>query len=167
MYCPQCGQHQISENTSFCSRCGLMISGLAQWLTQGGIVPPVRQDTIRKPSSPKRKGISRGAKLMFIAGVLFPIFLGFSIAVDEPGPLLLPVTVFLAGLAYLLYSVIFGDDTPTLPKSVEQPRFGRMFQGGALPPHQTPTSSVMDHQKVRTAELAEPPSVTENTTKLL
>jgi hypothetical protein len=166
MYCPQCGQQQISENTSFCSRCGLMISGLAQWLTQGGIVPVVRQDTIRKPSSAKRKGISRGAKLMFAGGVLFPIFLGMSIAADNPAPLLLPITVFLSGLAWLIYSMIFGDDSPAPPQTVEPPRFGPMFRSSALPPHQTPASSVMD-QRVRTAELVDPPSVTENTTKLL
>jgi endogenous inhibitor of DNA gyrase (YacG/DUF329 family) len=166
MYCPQCGQQQISENTSFCSRCGLLISGLAQWLTHGGNVPAARQDTLRKPTSPKRKMISRGAKLMFASAVAFPVFLGFSIVIDTPAPLLGPITIFLAGLALIIYSVIFGDDTPSPPAApIEPSRLSTMFRGHALPPP-NPAVSVVD-QSVRTAELVGPPSVTENTTKLL
>ncbi len=33
MYCPRCGQQQISDEMKFCSRCGLPMSGLAEWLT--------------------------------------------------------------------------------------------------------------------------------------
>ena len=37
MYCPNCGQQQISDEMRFCSRCGLALSGLAEWLARGGV----------------------------------------------------------------------------------------------------------------------------------
>ena len=43
MYCPNCGQQQISEEMRFCSRCGLALSGLAEWLA-GGRLPAKRVD---------------------------------------------------------------------------------------------------------------------------
>ncbi len=171
MYCPQCGQQQISETTRFCSRCGLLVSGLPEWIARGGMVPfaPQAQPGV-KPQTPKRKGMRRGAKLMFISAVLFPMFLGFSIAVDTPGPLVVPITVFFAGLAILLYSVLFGEDIPTALQEVAEPsRLKGLFGSkSALPPapanvHMQSTVS----QPVRTSELAGPPSVTENTTRLL
>ena len=39
MYCPKCGQQQVSDNTRFCSRCGLPIDVLAEWLAGGGVKP--------------------------------------------------------------------------------------------------------------------------------
>ncbi|HKO97655.1 MAG TPA: zinc ribbon domain-containing protein [Pyrinomonadaceae bacterium] len=170
MYCPQCGQQQISESTRFCSRCGLLVSGLPEWIARGGMVPlaPLQQPG-PKPSTPKRKGIRRGAKLMFISGVAFPIFLGMSIAADFPGPLLVPFTLFFAGLAILLYSVIFGDDTPITTGQLHEPsRLGGIFGNNALPP--APANVQMNTpvaHAVRTSELVGPPSVTENTTRLL
>lgn len=169
MYCPQCGQQQIAESTRFCSRCGLLVSGLAEWLARGGVVAAMpQQEPTRRPMTPKRKGIRRGALLMFISGVLLPIFFALSVFNDHPGPLIVPVTVFFAGLSVLLYSVIFGEEY--LPPSTIQPepsRLGGMFHSNALPPpSHNPAQSVMDH-RVRTAELAQPPSVTENTTRLL
>ena len=32
MYCPKCGQQQVSDEMRFCSRCGLALTGLAEWL---------------------------------------------------------------------------------------------------------------------------------------
>jgi uncharacterized membrane protein YvbJ len=36
MFCPKCGQQQVSDNTRFCSQCGLSINGLAEWIASGG-----------------------------------------------------------------------------------------------------------------------------------
>jgi hypothetical protein len=169
MYCPQCGQQQISDSTRFCSRCGLLVSGLAEWLARGGMVPAGRDEAVvlNRSASPKKKGISRGAKLMFISGVLLPVCFGLAFVVDGPGPLLLPATVFFAGLSILLYSLIFGEDVPILTQSTEASRLTTMFRNTALPPATNNQMHSMTDHPVRTAELAGPPSVTENTTKLL
>ena len=95
MYCPRCGQQQLAENTSFCSRCGLAISGLAEWIAGGGRL------AVREPEAPvaslsaRRKGIRRGGKWMFFSIVLTPIFILLSFLVEEPVPLLLPSAAFL------------------------------------------------------------------------
>src|SRR6185436_9773529 len=36
MFCPNCGQERISEATSFCSRCGYLLTGTADLLKIGG-----------------------------------------------------------------------------------------------------------------------------------
>jgi hypothetical protein len=169
MYCPQCGQQQIAESSRFCSRCGLLVSGLAEWLAHGGVVPAMPpQEPTRRPMTPKRKGIRRGALFMFISGVLLPIFFALSVLNDSPGPLIVPITVFFAGLSVMLYSLIFGEEFLPPPSQPPEPtRLAGMFRSNALPPpSHNPAQSVMDH-RVRTSELAQPPSVTENTTRLL
>lgn len=106
---------------------------------------------------------------MFVSGVLLPIFIALAVIIDTPGPLIVPITVFFAGLSVLLYSLIFGEEF--LPPHVSQPpeptRLAGMFRSNALPPPtHNPAQSVMNH-RVRTSELAQPASVTENTTRLL
>ena len=170
MYCPQCGQQQISETTRFCSRCGLLVSGLAEWLARGGMVPSGADEraVFKKPVTAKRKGMTRGAKLMFLSGVLLPLFVVFSIAVDEPGPLIIPFTTFVVGLTILLYARLFGDDTPLPDKQAAEPRvLSTLFRKSALPPASQSDLHNATHRPVRTSELVGPPSVTEHTTKLL
>ena len=162
MYCPRCGQQQISDDRKFCSRCGLPFGGLATWVASGGPTEAQFAST-----SPRRKGVRRGAKLLFLSAVLFPIFLGFSFLIDEPVPLFVPITVFLAGISIMLYSRIFEEvrSVPNYP--VQQTRLGAPFVNPALPAAPgVPTDTIHMH-KARTAEIVQPPSVTENTTKLL
>src|SRR5215213_7631550 len=98
MYCPNCGQQQISEEMRFCSRCGLALSGLAEWLGGGG--PPAKRadETQVAAPSPRRKGIRRAAKVMFGSAVLFPIFLVIGLASDEGAVMIVPITVFFVAL---------------------------------------------------------------------
>ena len=170
MFCPQCGQQQIADSTRFCSRCGLLVSGLAEWLARGGMIPTAPEQPLFKPPvTPKRKGIRRGAKLMFTSAVLLIPFFALAVINDHPGPLVVPFTVFFAGISILLYSVLFGDDIPLPATQPSEPsRLATMFRGTALPPPtHNPIQGASGH-RVRTAELVEqPPSVTENTTKLL
>jgi uncharacterized membrane protein YvbJ len=98
MYCPKCGQQQVSDTTRFCSRCGLAISGLAECIAAGGIFSAREEVGPLASASPRPKGIRRGKKVMFFSGVLLPICFALSIFIDEPGPLLFPLAVFLAGL---------------------------------------------------------------------
>ena len=172
MYCPNCGQQQISEEMKFCSRCGLALSGLADWLA-GGRVVPAKSPAQSEALSPRRKGIRRAAKLMFFSGVLFFIFLAISIAVDEGGPMFIPFAVFFVALVMMLYARLFSDKNPPmgnqlLPNQAAQtsvlnssPARGSLPAAGDMP------MPAVGRQQVRTNELAQPPSVTENTTRLL
>ena len=167
MYCPNCGQQQISEEMRFCSRCGLALSGLAEWLA-GGQQPVKRRDKQpTAPTSPRRKGMRRAGKIMFFSAVLFPIFLAISIAVDEGGPMVIPFLVFFVGAVLMLYARIFSDkNVPTL-NQVAQTSVLDPAARGSLPPAANIPMPGFGRQQVRTNELAQPPSVTENTTRLL
>src|SRR5687768_15381503 len=107
MYCPRCGQQQISDEMKFCSRCGLPLSGLAEWVAGGGV--PSAYAAAKKVSavSPRRKGIRRGAKVMFLSGVLFPLLLAISLALGEGGPMIVPGFIFFVGFTIMLYSRLF------------------------------------------------------------
>ena len=167
MFCPQCGQ-QSTDEIRFCPRCGLSLVPHAALLASGdtaavgsGLAPqvPVR--------SPRRASTRRAAKLMFFSVVLFPIFFGVSIAADGPGPLLVPVTLFLAGLTWMIYARLFGED----PAHDTQPKSRSDLKAGGEKPQlgarQFVPASLFDRQSANTAEIAQPPSVTEHTTKLL
>jgi hypothetical protein len=117
--------------------------------------------------SEKRRQIRRGAKLLFFSAVLFPIFFALAIVFDSPGPLIVPLTVFLAGLAWLLYFVLFGEEAAqdSEGRGREGLREGRSAQ--ALPPATFVPASGFGARPAHTADMAQPPSVTEQTTKLL
>jgi len=166
MYCPNCGQQQISGEMRFCSRCGQALSGLAEWLA-GGVPPAQRSVEVQvSPDSPRRKGIRRAGKLMFFSGVLFPIFLVISLAVDEGGPLAIPFIVFFVSLVMMLYARIFSDKTaPGINHVAQTTTLSSTSNRTALPP--ATSIPIPARQQVRTNELAQRPSVTEHTTRLL
>ena len=105
---------------------------------------------------------------MFFGVVLAPIFLGLSIVVDGPGPLLIPFIVFFAGLTLWLYSLLFVEKVaPAAIRQAETSRLGTTLGSPYLPPASSVPVGNVGRQRVRTAELVQPPSVSENTTKLL
>lgn len=106
MYCPNCGDERASE-VRFCPRCGLRLDGVTELLANNGALPV---SAPAQTSEPSRKGMRQGAKLMFLSGVLLPIFFGLCFLSDNPAPLLVPLTVFLAGLSRTLYAKLFYDD---------------------------------------------------------
>src|SRR5688572_3140788 len=163
MFCPKCGFQQASEDIRFCSRCGLPIAGLPDWLA-GGAITRTEKAPISS-SSPRRLGITRGGKLMFLSAVLTPIFFGMCFLVDGPGPLLVPMFLFLIGLSLLLYSRFFLEDVPLVPA---QPQlYGTQDTQRNTLPAASNLGMNLSGKQVRTSELARPPSVTEHTTKLL
>ncbi len=168
MYCPNCGQQQVSEEMRFCSRCGLALSGLAEWLASGRLPLKREEETQSAALSPRRKGIRRAGKLMFFSGVLFPIFLVFSIAIEEPAPMFFPFMVFFVSLAMMLYARLFSDKhAPVSIPSSPQPAAFDSSSPRYLPPANTNAMPPIGRHRVRTNELAQPPSVTDHTTRLL
>ena len=105
---------------------------------------------------------------MFFSAVLLPIFFGLSILVDNPGPMFIPFSVFFSGLSLLLYSRFFVEEVAPAPgRQAQTSRLGTTSDSPYLPPASSIPASSVGGQRVRTAELVTPPSVTENTTKLL
>ena len=167
MFCPKCGQQQVSENTRFCSRCGLAFGGLADWLEGGGALSVREEEAPPALASPRRKGIKRGAKLMSLSGILMPVFFVVSILVDGPAPLIIPLVISLVGLSLMLYDNLFVEEAP--PATSQQARPSSLGAAGAaaLPSASTIRMNNVGGPPARTAELVQPPSVGEHTTRLL
>jgi len=166
MYCPNCGQQQISDEMRFCSRCGLALTGLAEWLA-GGALPVRRTDQAEVPVvTPRRKHMRRAAKLMFLSGVLLPVFFVFSLAIDEGAPMVIPICIFFIALVWMLYARLFADNTPLgINPATQTTVLGSTSARGSLPPATTTAIPNVGRHQVRTNELAQPPSVTEHTTR--
>jgi hypothetical protein len=166
MFCPKCGQ-QSSDEVRFCPRCGLQLAGLAAYVA-GNEPTQFRPDPARDAElSAKRLGTRRGAKLMFFSVILFPIFFAFCFLVDGPAPLFVPFTVFLAGLVMLVYARLFGDELIPVNSRPRNRDLGAGADRPALGAAQFTPAPLFNQQRANTAEIYQPPSITENTTKLL
>jgi zinc-ribbon domain len=167
MYCPNCGQQQISDEMRFCSRCGLALTALVEWLAGGGLPAKRGDETQVSASSPRRKGIRRAAKLMFFSGVLFPVFLVLSLVVDEGAVMIIPIFLLFVSLVLMLYARLFSDKTAPVNNLVAQTStLGPISARGSLPPAANTSMPGVGRQQVRTNEFVQPSSVTEHTTKL-
>src|SRR5947209_8113358 len=119
MHCPRCGQPQVSNEVRFCSRCGFRLDIVTELLKNDGALVP--QTGAPSQSAMRRRRTRQGAKLMFISAFLMPFALALSIATDSPGPLIIPPTVFLMGLFWLLYFRFFGEEDNALSESLYRP----------------------------------------------
>ena len=168
MYCPNCGQQQISDEMRFCSRCGLALTGLAEWLAAGGLPAKRAEQSLVRALSPRRKGIRRAAKLMYASAVLFPIFLVISLAIDNGAPMVVPIAIFFVSLVMMLYARLFSDKTAPVTNQAAQTSALRSTSArDSLPPAANISMPAVAPQQGRTNELIQRPSVTEHTTKLL
>ena len=64
MFCPQCGQRQISNEARFCSGCGFSLNVVSELLPTGGQLPWRPPSGTPKVLTPRGKGIRQGAMLM-------------------------------------------------------------------------------------------------------
>ena len=168
MYCPQCSQEQVAEEMRFCSRCGFPLTIVSQLVSSGGALAGF--DTEGKPQlSPRQRGVRKAALMLIMSAVLIPIVTLMTRIKDDFFVLFLPVLmVFLYGLARLLYAYLLEQGTPQRNESSLAANT-RQLPGAnraALPAGQNiPITNWK--QPVNTSEMAQPPSVTDNTTRLL
>ena len=108
---------------------------------------------------------------MFFSLVIFAISLVVSIGIDEGAVMLFPCALFFISLVWILYARLFIPKTKSVSPpvfqapSVQSHTFGSNSARGSLTP--ATTMSIPPISQVKTNELAQPPSVTENTTRLL
>ena len=181
MFCPQCGQQQVTGVIRFCSRCGFPLDGVIQLLGNGGLLPVYRSSDEPAPISPRRKGVKQGSVLLLSGAVIVPIlgiFANFgNSAFLEILTALAAIICFVGGPLRMLYAALFEEPAPKpfraygppnqMPAHMYAPQqFVPPAQNHALPPAPARPQTSW-RQRPTTAELANPPSVTENTTRLL
>ena len=146
-------------------------------LAHGGLLPRYEPIGERK-MSPRRKGVKQGALLMLIGAILVPL-LGVFVAF-APGRIevmfeffaaVAAIICFPGGLLRMLYAALFEEGAPTpqfgpptsyAPPAITPPA-ARL---SALPPG-TVNPTTGWRGRPETAEIVQPPSVTDNTTRLL
>jgi hypothetical protein len=185
MHCPQCGQHQASEEMRFCSRCGFPLTGIAQLLANGGTLSVDHGDSSCSRLSPRRRGVRRGAILLMLGVVITPLLAILLAPPHGPLPssmpyLLIPLSAiifFAGGLMRMLYALLFEERAPAAIQAAKfappavSPIIAKQLnvpaRGTAIPSATSAPVTAWKPRQTNTSEIILPASVTENTTRLL
>jgi hypothetical protein len=162
MFCPRCGNQAASDRMRFCPACGFRLDGVIDLLARDGlpsnphIVPQVQE------LSPRKRGIRRGAMLMFSSLVLFLPVLYFSLEIaNNEFPLLMLSSVFIAGIFCMIYYRLFGEEYAPPPRPVQVTIPATQPQAYLAPQQSVPVYRSADDEPQRQQ------SVIENTTRTL
>lgn len=147
MFCPKCGQEQASESVHFCSRCGFKLN------------------TVEEPLA------KRLIKMAMYIVITICAIVGWGSMTAGPGYMQVRViiTLIAAMTFYLLFSrdlkhifyKLFSQNIELIKQAIPA------SQESALPPAQSIPVPTIGSHRVNTAEMVQPPSVTEQTTILL
>lgn len=145
MFCPKCGQEQATESVHFCSRCGFKLHTIEEGLAK------------------------RLAMMAMYLVITICAIIGWGSI--TAGPAYMQVRVVITIIAAVTFYLIFSGDLTRVFKRLfskdieEGKQIVRPGHETALPPvHSIPP---LGSHRVNTAEMAPPPSVTEQTTILL
>jgi hypothetical protein len=180
MYCPKCGQSQVSAEVRFCSRCGFPLVVVGDLLATGGVLPARvsgYEGGGTQPVSPRRRGVKKGFAVLLISILLIPFFAIMHEAIGLPEEfMLLGAIGIMAAIIRIIYAAFFEDAAPRAPQYAAQPPqlytppiASRLHAAAQEPLPQPQGVPVNDYRQpqVHTAELRHPPSVTDHTTRLL
>ena len=111
MFCPRCSQEQVSEETSYCSRCGLPLGLVAQVVANDGSLPQLEEDNNKKKSRlPRSKGLKFGLAWFLVLTFFLAPFLAI-MGADALPEISAALGVF-GGLLIILFSFIFLKNEP-------------------------------------------------------
>jgi hypothetical protein len=184
MFCPNCGQQQVTDQMRFCSRCGFPLGLVSEVLANGGFLPQLAAINDKKRFFTRRK--------VFLFGLIwFLLFLVIIIPItailfndDRAGEVIIPFVAIIGtmgGLLMMLFSLLFESEKNKMKLPLQQPQnfipqnqVSAPHAQNALPPQAanfTPTSGAYtpprtSWREAKTGELV-PPSITEGTTRLL
>ena len=148
-----------------------------QLLGSGGMIPFHQPFEAGKGLSPRRKGVRQGAVLLLAGAVLVPILGVLNAFTNGPSflDILVPLAAiifFVGGLMRMLYAALFEEGAmahPIIRPSYAPPpamQINAPVRNSALPPAPANPASGW-RPRTNTAEVRQPHSVTENTTRLL
>jgi len=170
MHCPQCGQEQISGEVRFCKSCGFALNSVKE------ILNPTKREAKAETNHNTGRGVRQGLALFLLGMLLVPILMLI------PGELagipnlktFIFTTVMILGLVRMCYPFAFGAGVSGKKKdsSLESGKYannalGTSINNATLPSSQSIPITNYATRNLDTAELIQPPSVTEHTTKLL
>jgi hypothetical protein len=144
MFCPKCGQEQASESVRFCSRCGFRLNGFEEAITKRLIM-----------------------MAMYLALTICAMA-GWASITSGPG--YMQVRVIITLIAAITFYLLFSSDLRRIFHKLYSQNIAQIKSSSHesdLPSLQSATLPALGTHRVNTAEMAQPPSVTEGTTVLL
>lgn len=181
MYCPRCSQQQASEEVRFCSRCGFQLGVVKELLAQTE-APAVESLQPAPARGLRKRDVTVGALLMFVVAMIVVLLPDTTPPPVRNWQLTLTVALFIVLTLFVNFvgpllraaNRLFGEDEAS-PKrgqlSQPQPDLSTKVSAGreraALPPTRSVPAASFNSPRVNTAEMVQPPSITEQTTNLL
>ena len=170
MFCPNCGQERLSMETSFCSRCGFLLTGTAEIMKAGGVLG-VSQKEGKLSRIWRNRGFKQGLFILLLSVILVPLstMIAIGLRVGPFLPTLVMILLVGGGVLRMIYALMFESpersvqEAPTLLT-------GQTDRQPALPPQQAMPINAYGPPSTgswRDTNDLEPISVTEGTTKLL
>jgi uncharacterized protein (DUF983 family) len=141
MFCPKCGQEQVSESVRFCSRCGFELN-------------PVEEALV-----PRLIKIA-----MYLVLTVFAI-IGWGSATAGPG--YSQIRVIISLIAAVTFYLLFSRDLKHFFNIEQIKKITPGSRESGLPPTKSIPVPTLESHRVNTTEMVQPPSVTEQTTTLL
>ena len=177
MYCPACGQERVSDATNYCSRCGFLLSGAAELIVTGGVLPVRAKTKGWKAPSPRNRGLKQGLFIFLLSFLVIPIISIFTVMANaEPFAVAIAaILLTIGGLLRMAYALMFqspealatGDPVSGF---TPVPAFNDRSAQRELPPQQmrpaqSYTAPAAGHW--RDTNDLQPTTVTEGTTQLI
>ncbi len=177
MFCPNCGNERVSDATIYCNRCGFLLTGTAEIMALGGVLPTTISTTNSKGSSPRKKGLKQALFIFLLMFLVVPIVSIFTIAINvQPFvPAMVTVALMMGSMLRAAYALLFESNEPG-GATLEQKGAAMVQQiiakqnAGTLPESRmAPAADFVAPQRGdwRDTTDLEPSSVTESTTRLL
>lgn len=147
MFCSKCGQEQASESVRFCSHCGFKLNAVEEAL------------------------VTRLIKMVMYLVLTICAIIGWGSI--TAGPNYMQVRVIITLIAAITFYLLFSRDLKHIfyqlfsQNSEQIKQIAPASQEPALPPAQSIPVPTLGAYRVNTAEMVQPPSVTEQTTILL
>jgi len=176
MFCPQCGQEKISNETNYCSRCGFLLIAVTDLLQTGGINPLATSTNNSAMQSARKRGLKQGLFLFLLTFLVAPLMGMISMALNvEPIAVGIAVIIcFIGGLLRMVYALMFESAEPGASTLEEKVVAGttslRSPNSNILPPQNSiPAAQYFAPASGNWRDTNDltPASVTESTTKLL
>jgi len=182
VYCPKCSQPQVSDEMQFCSRCGLPLSDMKELILGAGKTKVSQSEKSDDKLSPRHRGVRQGVMLMLLSVILIPAYILLAALFPAQDRLIessvsdtpfekisqaMLLTIFMVGLAGVLYARFFPQGASLGEGEPEVARLDGSSSEYALPPAQGIPVSGCGAWRGNSGEVVQSPTVTEHTTKSL
>ena len=174
MFCSKCGKQQISDDVRFCSGCGLQLNVVKMLLAEEDASLSKTSESITANRSRRKRDMTIGAALMCVFA-LHTAWTTEDLSLErEYTSLILKCLILFAliNIVPVISDFFFGStrqDSTSLPKILSGfiAKLKKRNQTSVLSAGYGRPAADYFTEVINTSELVPPPSITEDTTKLL